>query len=80
MDAPPIGSDAERIARLEERMAVLHALLTEIRADQKAMADTISRASGGMRMLVLLGGLAGAVGALRSLGVALGAWLTHGGT
>ncbi len=37
-DIAPL-SFVERIARLEERMAVLHALLTEIRADQKEMAE-----------------------------------------
>jgi hypothetical protein len=79
MEQQPVGSDAERIARLEERMAVLHALLTEIRADQKAMADTISRASGGMRVLLLLGGLAGTLGVLRGIGASFAAWLTHGG-
>lgn len=77
--AQPMGTETERIARLEERMAVLLALLTEIRAEQKAMADTISRASGGLRVLLLLGGLAGAAGALRSLGGTVGGWLTHGG-
>ena len=74
-----IGSEAERIARLEERMAALHALLTEIRADQKAMADTISRASGGLRVLLLLGSLAGAAGALRGGFALVSAWLSHNG-
>lgn len=68
-------SDGERIARLEERMAALHALLTEIRADQKAMADTISRASGGLRVLLLLGTLAGAAGVLRGTAAGIGAWI-----
>lgn len=71
--------DGERIARLEERMTVLHALLTEIRADQKAMADTIASASGGLRVLLLLGGLAGAFGVLRGFGGSLAGWLSHDG-
>jgi len=74
-----VGSEAERIARLEERMAAVHVLLAEIRADQRAMADTISRASGGLRVLLLLGSLAGAAGALRAVVGAVGAWLPHNG-
>jgi hypothetical protein len=57
----------ERIARLEERMGSLIALLDEIRRDQRDLADTVARASGGMRMLLLLGGLAGLAGALHAL-------------
>ena len=72
-------SDGERIARLEERMAALHTLLAEIRADQKAMADTISRAAGGLRVLLLLGSLAGAAGALRGAAAGLAAWISHNG-
>ncbi len=57
----------ERIARLEERMGSLIGLLDEIRRDQRELADTVARASGGMRMLVLMGGLAGLAGALHAL-------------
>lgn len=57
----------ERIARLEERMGSLIVLLDEIRRDQRDLADTVARASGGMRMLMLLGGLAGLAGALHAL-------------
>jgi hypothetical protein len=63
-------SDAERIGRLEERVASVHGLLTEMRAEQREMAQTISRASGGVRVLLLLGGV---VGLLR----AAGTWLQH---
>ena len=68
-------SFVERIARLEERMGSLIGLLDEIRTDQKALADTVARASGGLRVLLLLGGLAGAVGAVRGvLGWATAVW------
>lgn len=64
MDA--IGLE-ERVGRLEERMDLVHGLLTEIREQQKDMAETIATASGGLRVLLLLGGLAGAAGALRGI-------------
>ena len=57
----------ERVARLEERMALVHGLLTEIREQQSDMADTIARASGGLRVLLLLGGLGSIAGALRGI-------------
>lgn len=57
----------ERIARLEERMGSLIVLLDEIRRDQRELTDTMARASGGMRMLLLMGGLAGLAGALHAL-------------
>ena len=65
-------SDAERIGRLEERVAGVHALLTEMRAEQREMAQAMSRASGGLRVLLFLGG---AAGVLR----AASAWLAHPG-
>ena len=40
--------DRERVARLEERVGLIHAMVTEIRADQKHMAGAISGASGGV--------------------------------
>jgi len=73
----PAGSDAERIARLEERMGVVHALVAEIRSDQKEMADAISRASGGLRVLMVIGGLVGLVGALRAVAGVVAAWVSH---
>jgi hypothetical protein len=79
VDTSLIAGDTERIARLEERMTVVLGLLAEIRQEQKEMADTISRASGGMRVLLLLGGLAGLAGAARALVGATSAWLAHGG-
>ncbi len=65
-DIAPL-SFVERVARLEERMTSLIGLLDEIRQDQKELADTVARASGGFRVLLLLGGIAGLVGALRGL-------------
>jgi hypothetical protein len=65
-DIAPL-SFLERVARLEERMTSLVTLLDEIRRDQKVIADTVARASGGLRVLLLLGGLAGLVGAARNL-------------
>ncbi len=64
--APP-GLEPERIARLEERIGLMQVLLEEIRSDQKAMADTVARAGGGLRVVLLLGGLAGAAGLLRGI-------------
>jgi hypothetical protein len=71
------GTDQERIARLEERVGLVHALVSEIRADQKEMADAISRASGGLRVLMLVGGLAGVAGVLRALATLVAGWLPH---
>jgi hypothetical protein len=59
-------------------VGLVHALVAEIRTDQKEMADTISRASGGLRVLMLVGGLAGAVGALRGLSALIAGWVPHG--
>lgn len=67
----------ERVARLEEHMALLHALLTEIREQQKDMADTIARASGGLRVLLLLGGLGSIAGALRGIAAWTTGWMPH---
>jgi hypothetical protein len=64
MDATGIE---ERVARLEERMASVHGLLTEIREQQRDMSEIVARASGGFRVLLLMGGLAGAFGALRGI-------------
>ena len=69
--------DRERVARLEERVGLVHALVAEIRADQKEMADAISRASGGLRVLMLIGGLAGVFGAVRGLSALVAGWIPH---
>lgn len=57
----------ERVARLEERLSAILPLLDEIRVEQKAIGNTIARASGGFRMLIMLGGVVGAAGALHKL-------------
>jgi hypothetical protein len=72
------SEDRERVARLEERVGLVHALVAEIRADQKNMAAAISSASGGLRVLMLVGGLAGAIGALRGVSALVAGWLPHG--
>jgi len=69
-------TDQERIARLEERVGLVHALVTEIRTDQKQMADAIAGASGGLRVLLLLGALAGVAGAVRGAAALAGNWLS----
>ena len=69
-------TDQERIARLEERVGLVHALVTEIRTDQKQMADAIAGASGGLRVLLLLGALAGVAGAVRGAASLAGNWLS----
>jgi hypothetical protein len=66
-----------RIARLEERVALIHPLLAEIRTDQKQMSQAIASASGGLRVLMLVGGLAGAPGALRGLFTVVAGWMAH---
>jgi hypothetical protein len=48
-------------------MELVQALLEEIRRDQKDMAETMARASGGLRVILLLGGLAGLAGVLQGL-------------
>ncbi len=70
-------TDGERIARLEEQVASLRNLLTEIRVEQRAMLDTLTRASGGLRVLLALGAIGAAVGVLRSLGTSVGSWLSQ---
>ena len=75
-DLAPL-SFVERIARLEERLGGLIAVLDEIRRDQKEMAETVARASGGLRTLLLLGGLAGVVGALHTLAGWAGRLMPH---
>jgi hypothetical protein len=72
------ASDQERIGRLEERIGSLLTLVAETRQDQKAMAETVARASGGLRVLVLLGGLAGVAGLARAVTTWAGGWLPHG--
>ncbi len=67
----------ERVARLEERVGLVHALVSEIRADQKEMADAVSRASGGLRVLMLIGALAGVFGAVRGLAAIIAGWMPH---
>ncbi len=69
--------DRERVVRLEERVGLIHALVAEIRADQKSMAASISGASGGFRMLMLVGGLVGVAGALRGLASLVAGWIPH---
>ncbi len=70
-------TDQARIARLEERVGLVHALVTEIRAEQKEMAGAIAGASGGLRVLMLLGALAGVAGALRGIAAIVAAWIPH---
>lgn len=82
----PFGQpDAERIVRLEEQMRGALALLAEIRADQKDhagrlddLARLVAGASGGLRVLVLLGAIGAAWGTLRAFGVSVGGWLSAG--
>lgn len=75
-DIAPL-SFVERVARLEERMTSVLALLDEIRSDQKTLANTMARASGGLRVLLLLGGLVGIISALRQLALWGGSLLPH---
>ncbi len=69
--------DRERVVRLEERVNMIHALVGEIRAEQKLMAASISGASGGLRVLMLAGGLVGLVGLLRGLISQVAGWFPH---
>ncbi len=69
--------DRERVARLEERVELIHALVAEIRADQKHMAGAISGASGGLRVLMLVGGFAAVAGAVRGLSALVANWMSH---
>ncbi len=75
-DIAPL-SFVERVARLEERMTSVLGLLDEIRRDQKILADAMARASGGLRVLLLLGGVVGIISALRQLAVWAGGLLPH---
>ena len=75
--AATTDTDQARIARLEERVGLVHALVTEIRAEQKEMAGAIAGASGGLRVLMLLGALAGVAGALRGGVAIVAAWMSH---
>jgi hypothetical protein len=77
MEPLATGAEPERIARLEERMGLVQALLEEIRGEQKEMAETIARASGGLRVLLLLGGLAGVAGTMRGIAAWAAGLLAH---
>lgn len=58
-------SDIEvRTAILETEMKSVKADAAEIKTDVKAIRETLAQAKGGYRTLMLVGGLAGAVGAL----------------
>ncbi len=57
----------ERVARLEERSALILPILDEIQADQKKIAATIARAGGAVRVLLMLGTLVGVAGAVHRL-------------
>jgi hypothetical protein len=83
---PPVSSDAERIARLEERLGSAMDLLAAIRADQRehvARLDALTRlvagASGGLRVLLVLGAISAAWGVLRAFGIALSDLVGRGG-
>lgn len=52
------------IGRLEGRMSALETQVLEIHADTKSMRATLNQARGGWKTLLLVGGAAGAVGAL----------------
>ena len=75
-DLAPL-SFVERVARLEERLTGLILLLDEIRRDQKELSETVARASGGLRVLLLLGGLAGLMGAVRNVASWAGLLVPH---
>ena len=75
--ASPLANVPERIARLEERMGLVQTLLEEIRREQKELGAVIARASGGLRVLLLLGGLAGVAGALRGIAGLAAVWVPH---
>lgn len=74
MDADSIDA---RVARLEERVGTVHTLLTEMREEQKAIIGTIARASGGFRLLLLLGGLGGILGAAKGVVAWASGWVSH---
>lgn len=74
---PAAQVDGERIARLEEQVASLRSLLAEMRVEQRAMVETLTRASGGLRVLLALGAIGAGVGALRSFGASISSWLSQ---
>lgn len=68
-------SERDRLARLEEQYRGLSEDLREVRDDLKAILATLAAARGGWRTLLLLGGVAGGLGALGAKLVALfGLW------
>lgn len=66
----------QRVARLEERVDTIHAVLTEIRNEQREISNTLAHASGGLRVMKLLGASAAAFGFLNSLAHWARAWLS----
>jgi hypothetical protein len=53
-----------KVAVLETEMRVVKDDVAEIKQDVRAIRDTLSQAKGGYKTLMLVGGMAGAVGAL----------------
>ena len=53
-----------KVAVLETEMRVVKDDVAEIKTDVRAIRDTLSQAKGGWKTLMLVGGMAGAVGAL----------------
>lgn len=57
-------ADLQRdVGRMEAEIAALKTEVAEMRADVRIIRDTLSQARGGWKTLMLVGGLAGAVGA-----------------
>jgi hypothetical protein len=58
-------TDIERdIGRLEGRVDALESEIREVKADVKAILAVVNQAQGGWRTIVMVGAVAGAVGAL----------------
>lgn len=53
-----------KVAVLETEMKVVKDDVAEIKTDVRAIRDTLSQAKGGWKTLVMIAGIAGAVGAL----------------
>lgn len=68
--------DLKEYGKLTAQVERLEADVTELRADVKSMIAILEQAKGGWRTLMLIGGLAGAVGAV--LGKIIGWWFANG--
>jgi hypothetical protein len=59
-----IGTELERLAKLEVNQQRMREDIHDIRSDLKAIRETLSEARGGWKLLMMASGIAGTVGVI----------------